>query len=104
MLVVAHDSRVKPLLEEVTAPPVARVERLRVSSVERVHAAGHRLALAEKDQMEVVRHQAVGQQTPAGNGRREAQEANEALTVEGVGLDRRAGDTTSGDVERAEVR
>ena len=64
MNVIADDPRVKPFLEEMAAPTVANIERLRMTSVEGVHPARHRFALAEDDQMEVVRHQAVGEHAP----------------------------------------
>ena len=104
MNVIADDLRVKPFLEEMSAPTVANIERLRVPSVERMHPARHRFTLAQDDEVEVVRHQAEGEHAPVSPGRRESQKPHEATTVELVGLDGAAGDSATRDMKDAEVR
>jgi hypothetical protein len=57
VLLVANLPEREAVSPEVAAPPVLRVERLRVDAVDAVHGARQRIAEALDDEVVVVRHQ-----------------------------------------------
>jgi hypothetical protein len=101
MLVGRDDARMKTVLEQVAAASVPPVEGLRVPEGERVHPAGERIELTLHDEVEVVLHQAVGEQPPVRAQRGEAQEAQEARAVVVIAEDVAAVDAAHRQVEDA---
>jgi len=63
--VFLHDDRVKAPLEQVSVPPVAAVEALRVGHVEAPHTAAEIGVRGLDDEVIVVVHQTVGVAAPA---------------------------------------
>jgi hypothetical protein len=99
VLLVPHDPRPKPALEDVAAAPVPFVEELRVAAVEAVHAGGELGRGRLDDEVVVGAHQAVGLDAPVELARADRQQVEEVDPVDVVAEDRRVLDPVRRDVE-----
>lgn len=91
------------VLEQVAAALVPAIEGLCVAEGECVHSTGDPLQLAEHHEMEVVAHEAVGEETPFGQAGAEAEQTEEVSPVFVVAVDVATVDTAHRQVVRAEV-
>ena len=101
-VVVTFDKkRAEPLFEEMAAATVARVERLRVTAVEELHAEGQIVLPRLRQQVVVVGHEAVDATEPCELGGGQAQEGDEEPAIAIVTIERCAFYAATRDMKEA---
>jgi hypothetical protein len=74
----------KAILEQVSLEAVSSVEPLRVAAVQPVHSLRQSWFVHRQREVEVIRHEAVGQAAPRGGVDSQSEQYEEALTVDRV--------------------
>jgi len=65
VLLLMDDASVEAFLEEMPDARVSLVERLCVAKAEQVHSVGESIEVRRNDEVEVIRHQAIGVASPS---------------------------------------
>src|SRR2546425_12534491 len=98
MSVALDDRDAVPASEDMPTALVALIEGLCVETVEPLHSAAERFRREPNDQVIVVRHEAVGEASPAVPMTTRSEECNEPCAVVVIDVDRISGITARCDV------